>query len=117
MSYGTPPPPSGGPSGQQPPYGGQPAPTHGSATTALVLGILSLVICAPLGIPAFIIGRRAEREILASQGALSGEGLARAGWITGLIGMILLALSILALILVLVLASVSTDSSFNSSGI
>ncbi len=116
MSYGTPPPPTDGPYGQQPPYGGGPAPTHGSATTALVLGILSLVVCAPLGIPAYIIGRRAEREILASQGALSGEGLAKAGWITGLIGMILLTLGILLLILLVAVASVSPDSTFDSSG-
>jgi ABC-type Fe3+ transport system permease subunit len=116
LSYGTPPPPTDGPYGQQPPYGGGPAPTHGSATTALVLGILSLVVCAPLGIPAYIIGRRAEREIIASQGALSGEGLAKAGWITGLIGMILLVLGILLLILLVAGALVSSDSTFDSSG-
>lgn len=109
MSYGTPPPPPPeGPYGQQPPYGRQPAPTHGSATTALVLGILSLVVCAPLGIPAFIIGRRAEREVQASQGNLSGEGLAKAGWILGLIGMILTALGIL---LIIGLIAVGTTSS------
>lgn len=98
MSYGAPPPPEGPYGQQQPPYGGRPAPTHGSATTALVLGILSLVVCAPLGIPAFIIGRRAEREVQASGGNLAGEGLAKAGWILGLIGMILMALGLLLLI-------------------
>jgi Domain of unknown function (DUF4190) len=107
MSYGAPPPPEG-PYGQQPPYGGQPAPTHGSATTALVLGILSLVVCAPLGIPAFIVGRRAEREVQASGGSLAGEGLAKAGWILGLIAMILMALGLVLLIVLVALGTMSS---------
>jgi hypothetical protein len=94
LSYGTPP-PTDGPYGQQPPYGGQPAPTHGSAITALVLGILSFVVCGLLGIPAYIIGKRAEREVRASQGTLSGEGMAKAGWVLGLIAMILMVLLLL----------------------
>ena len=109
MSYGTPP-PTDGPYGQQPPYGGQPAPTHGSATTALVLGILSLVVCGPLGIPAFIIGRRAEREVKMSQGQLSGEGLAKAGWIMGLIAMILMVVAILLIILLVAIGAMSSSS-------
>ena len=115
MSYGTPP-PTDGPYGPQPPYGGQPAPTHGSATTALVLGILSLVICTPLGIPAYIIGRRAEREVLASQGTLSGAGLAKAGWILGLIAMILMVVFILLLVVLIAVGTMSSDSTFNSTG-
>jgi ABC-type Fe3+ transport system permease subunit len=109
MSYGTPP-PTDGPYGQQPPYGGGPAPTHGSATTALVLGILSLVVCGPLGIPAFIIGRRAEREVKMSQGRLAGEGLAKAGWIMGLIAMILMVIAVLLLILLLAFGALSSSS-------
>jgi Domain of unknown function (DUF4190) len=115
LSYGTPP-PTDGPYGPPPPYGGQPAPTHGSATTALVLGICSLVVCGPLGIPAYIVGKRAEREIRASHGALSGEGMAKAGWILGLIAMILMALGILLLIILVAIASTSSDSTFNISG-
>jgi ABC-type Fe3+ transport system permease subunit len=115
LSYGTPP-PTNGPYGQQPPYGGQPAPTHGSATTALVLGILSLVICSPLGIPAYIIGRRAEREVLASQGTLSGAGLAKAGWILGLIAMILMALAILLVVVLFAVGAMSSNGTFDSSG-
>ena len=92
MSYGSP------PAGDfQTPYG--PAPQqHGSAVTALVLGIASLAFCALLGPPAYIIGRRAEEEIRASGGTLSGEGLARAGWVCGLSGMILLGVFVLLFI-------------------
>jgi ABC-type Fe3+ transport system permease subunit len=108
LSYGTPP-PTDGPYGQQPPYG-PPAPTHGSATTALVLGILSLVVCGPLGIPAYIIGRRAEREVKMSQGQLAGEGLAKAGWIMGLIAMILMVVAVLLIILFVAIAALSSSS-------
>ena len=63
------------------------APTHGPATTSLVLGILSLAVAGFLtGIPAMVIGRRASREIDASGGRLGGRGNATAGFVTGLIG-------------------------------
>ena len=93
----------GQPYGQ--PYGGQPyqqPQNHGSATTALVLGICGLVLCQVVGIPAYVIGRRAEREIRASNGALTGEGLAKAGWIMGLIAIVLMVGGILLLLLLLV---------------
>jgi hypothetical protein len=80
------------------PYGGYPQPgyapfssppTHGKATTSLVLGIISLVMCGFLtGIPAMILGRQAKREIRESNGQLGGDGLATAGFVTGLIGTI-----------------------------
>ena len=108
MSYGAPPPSSGY---GQPPYGGMPQ-QHGAATTALVLGILSFVACGPFtGIPAYIIGKRAEREILASNGALTGDGMAKAGWILGLVSIILTVLAVLGVIVLLVLGvAVSTTS-------
>src|SRR5689334_11609335 len=87
--YGQVPPPPPPPPYQQPGYSqpgypqpgygapgyGQPVyyepPAHGSATTALVLGILGLVFCPlVLSIPAWIIGRKAMREIDASGGQL-----------------------------------------------
>jgi hypothetical protein len=84
-----------GPPAFQPLY--QP-PTSGKATTSLVLGIVSLVACGLLlGIPAMIVGRQAKREIRESGGRLSGDGLATAGIVTGLIGTLW---SILALVLV-----------------
>ncbi|CUR54055.1 conserved hypothetical protein [metagenome] len=116
MSYGTPPPgggyepPPGGPYGQQP-YGGPP-PQHPSATTALILGILSFVLCGPItGIPAYIIGKRAEREIAASNGTMSGDGMAKAGWILGLISMILFGLGLLAFVVFFVMAVAFSSTS------
>jgi len=106
MSYGPPPPGGYG----QPQYGGMPQ-QHGSATTALILGILSFVCCGLLGIPAYIIGKRAEREIEASNGALTGDGMAKAGWILGLIAIVLMVLGILVFILLLAGGLMSADTS------
>ena len=62
------------------------------AITSLVLGIAAFpAICCygvpaiALGITALILGRKALGTIRASGGTLSGEGLAQAGWITGLV--------------------------------
>lgn len=91
MSY-PPPPGSDGPTGPPPPppyqFSPQP-PAAGSskAVISLVLGILSLVMCGLfLGIPAMVLARQAKREIRESHGAVGGEGLATAGFVTGLLG-------------------------------
>lgn len=79
------------PPGQYPPPPPIPAvaPSSSKATTSLVLGVISVVMCGLfLGIPAMIIARQAKREIAESQGRLGGEGLATAGFVTGLIGTI-----------------------------
>ncbi len=107
--YGAPPPPppgyggpgyggpgSGGPGYGGPGYGGPPAggpPQNSSkAVAALVVGILSPILglcCAIIGlvgIVAVVLGRNAQKEILASNGRLTGEGMAKAGVILGYIG-------------------------------
>lgn len=91
---------------QQPPgygapgYGqGQPMGDHPKAQTAMILGILGLVCCQLLAIPAYIIGNNAVKEIDASGGQYGGRGMANAGKICGLIGIILLVVSIVFWIL------------------
>ncbi len=91
MSDFTPPPP--------PAYGAAPVPgavppNHPKAVLSLVLGIIGLLCCGPVGIAAFIIGRKTEKEIIASNGSLGGAGLAKAGWILGAIAIVLLILGI-----------------------
>lgn len=107
MSYEPPPdPPTYQPPMQPPMQPGQPmypvaAPNSGKATTSLVLGIISLVACGLLlGIPAMIVARQAKREIRESGGRIGGDGLATAGFVTGLIGTIW---SLLAFLLVVAL--------------
>ena len=64
-------------------------------TLILVLGILSLVICAPLGIFAWIMGNGDIREMAAGTMDPSGRDTTNAGRICGIIGTVLLALSVL----------------------
>jgi apolipoprotein N-acyltransferase len=76
-------------------YPGAMPPEHPRATTILTLGIVSLVVtfigifCCTLlgliGLVPLILGRKAEREILASNGALGGASTVRSGWIMGAI--------------------------------
>jgi hypothetical protein len=86
MSYPPPQVPYGQPYGQPVPPVPTP-PTSGKSTTSLVLGIVSLFFCGFLtGIPAIIVGISARKEIRRSNGALSGDGLALGGIITGILG-------------------------------
>ncbi len=90
MSY---PPQAGG--GYQPP----PQQNHPRATTALVLGILGVVICGILAPFAWRVGKQAMGEIDASGGQLGGRGQAQAGYILGIIGTVLLVFAVLGLLL------------------
>jgi hypothetical protein len=120
-AYGTPPPPGSASFGTPPPspaYGapayGAPPPspaTNSGATTSLILGIASLLMCGLItGIPAIFIGRKARKEIAESNGQQGGDGMALGGLITGIIGTIWSVLGILAFIGILILgASVDDD--------
>ena len=87
MSYDAPPPPP--PYGGQPQYGqpyGAPQGTNSKAIWSLVLGILGVLCCVPLGIGALILGRSAQTEI--AQTGQQGAGLAKAGWILGIVAIV-----------------------------
>jgi hypothetical protein len=98
-------------------------PDHPSATTAMVLGIISLagvVFC--LGVTlvlspvAWVVGAKAVREIDASPSRYSGRDRANSGKIMGIIGTVLLVLGVIAIILFVVLFAVSgSDSGPNPS--
>ena len=68
------------------------------ATLILVLGILSLVLCAPLGIAAWVMGNGDLKQIDAGTMDPSGRSTTNAGRICGIIGTILLGLGILSFI-------------------
>lgn len=62
-------------------------PNSSMALISLVTGILGLTILPLLGsIVALVTGSMAKKEINESRGALSGEGMAKAGVILGWIG-------------------------------
>jgi hypothetical protein len=94
----------------QPAYGGGGVPDHPSATTALVLGIVSLVgilMCGGLTLVlapfAWGLGSRALRAIDASPGQFGGRDKANAGRVMGIIGTVLLVLGIIAILGVIAL--------------
>lgn len=69
-------------------------PNHPQATTALVLGILGIVVCGVIAPFAWSMGGTAVREIDASGGQWGGRTEANAGRILGMVGTILLVLGL-----------------------
>ena len=60
-------------------------------TLILVLGILGIVFCFPLGIAAWVMGKRDLKEMDAGTMDPSGRGNTNAGRICGIIGTLLAA--------------------------
>jgi Domain of unknown function (DUF4190) len=128
MSYSNqppPPPPPGGYEGGGPggyPGAGAPASNNGKAVTALVVGIVSVILslscfCSPLGligIVSIVLGRSAQREIQGSGGTQSGDGMARAGFILGIIATAIGA--IFAVLWIIAIASGNSTWDFNKYG-
>lgn len=65
-------------------------------TLILVLGILGLLVCAPLGIAAWVMGNTDLGEIKGGLMDPEGRSLTEAGRICGIIATILFGLSLLA---------------------
>lgn len=70
----------------------------------LVLGILSLIVCAPLGIAAWIMGKGDMAKMDAGAMDPSGRGLTQAGTICGIIGTVLFGLQLVIGVLWVVFA-------------
>lgn len=66
---------------------------HSSATTVLVLGILSLVVCSVLGPFAWHQGNQELQRIQAGLVDPSSHGMVTAGRVCGIVGTVLLCLS------------------------
>jgi len=86
-----------------------PAPSPGSypeqsqAVTALVLGILSIVLCQVLGPFAWKIGHEELKAITEGRRPVTNQGLAQAGKVCGIVGTCLLGVVVLFFVLWLVL--------------
>lgn len=97
MSYSAPPPPPpGGGYGQPAPYGGGMAPqgNNQKALWSLILGIVGILCCGVFtGIPAMILSKSAEKEI--AQTGQQGAGMAKAGFILGIVSIALFVLAII----------------------
>jgi hypothetical protein len=79
-------------------------------TVILVLGILGLVICGPLGIAAWIMGNGDIKEMDAGTMDPSGRGTTQAGKICGMIATILMIIGVVIGILVVALGVVAGAS-------
>lgn len=97
MSYSDPPPPPPQYGAPVPPQGGGPQKTSGMAIASLVLGIVGLIMCGCflLSILAIVFGQLGKKDI--AESGKSGSGLAKAGFILGIVG---IALGVLYWILV-----------------
>jgi uncharacterized membrane protein YjgN (DUF898 family) len=81
-------------------------PESSQATTALVLGILGIVVCGILAPFAWSIGNTEIRAIDAGRRDPANRGTASAGRILGIIGTVLLILGVLALVAFILLVVV-----------
>ena len=103
------------------PFTSYAAPNHPKATTALVLGLISLVggfMCVlPVLVSPFawVTGSKARKEIRQSNGQLGGDGMATAGMVLGIIGTVLLALLVILLVIV-VIVLINDPSAFDDNG-
>jgi hypothetical protein len=100
--YGAPPPADGGMGGPV---------DHPKGMTILILGILGIVCCSPLGIAAFIMGNNALKEIDAQPGRYGNRQIVQIGRILGIVAMVLLVLSLLWILFFGGLAALSGSSS------
>ena len=100
-----PPPPGYGAGGYQQPPPSQD--TSGKAIASLVLGIAGFLCCPIIcSTIAIVLGKQAQSEI-ALNPTLGGEGLAKAGFILGIVG---LALGVLGLVFYIILIIGSASS-------
>ena len=91
-----------------PAFLGQSAPASGKAIASMVLGIVSIVMCMFYGIPAIICGvlaiifnRLAQTQIRQGTVSPGSIGMAKAGLITGIIGLALGLIFILIIVFAL----------------
>lgn len=77
-------------------------PEASQATTALVLGIIGIVLCQFLGPVAWVMGNNEMEAIDAGRRAPENRGTANAAKILGIISTVLLALGIVLVVLAIV---------------
>ena len=85
-------------------------PKDSQATTILVLGILSLVLCQVLGPFAWVMGNKELAGIDAGRRAPQNRGTAQAGRILGIISTVLMIIGVAILLFFLVVLTVTSVS-------
>lgn len=92
-----PPPDTAGRAAPTASFAGSPS---GQATTALVFGILGLICCPVFGIAAIVLGQQEVSRIDQGMSAIEGRGLAQAGYILGIVSLVVWVLGVLPLIMI-----------------
>ena len=77
-------------------------------TLILVLGILGLLFCQVLGIPAWIMGNNDLKEMNAGTMDPSGRSVTNAGMICGIIATVLLILGAVVMIILVAIGAAGT---------
>lgn len=98
------------------PTEGQPSQTGSTrAVVVLILGILSLVCAGFLtGIPAIIVGNMELKAIKNGEAPKEGEGVAKVGFILGIVGTVLTCLAMLGIFLLALLGvTLGTSGTIN----
>ena len=108
MSYSDAPPPPP-PQYGAPPPGAVPAGNNSKALWSLITGILGLLCCGLLGIVAIILSRSAQTEI--ARTGQGGQGMAKAGFILGIIAVVLMILQII----LFATGAIDLDTTFETS--
>ena len=80
------------------------------ATTVLVLGILSLVVCQILGPIAWVMGNNELAGIDAGRRPSQNRGTAQAGRILGIISTVLMIIGVVFLFIFLIIGLVASTS-------
>ena len=91
----------------------QPTPNASGAVASRVLCILGIIVCPICGPIAWSLGHRAEREVDASGGMLSGRGLATAGKVLGIVGTVWLAVIVLFVVVGILILGIALDGAFD----
>ncbi len=86
------------------------------ATLILVLGVLSLIVCQPLGIFAWVMGNGDLKEIAAGTMDPSGKDMTNIGRILGIIACVLLILGLIVVVGIMILGGVGAAVSASSAG-
>ena len=85
-------------------------PDHPDATTVLILGIVGMAVCQVVAPFAWVKGGRVKREIDASGGQIGGRSQVMIGYVLGIVGTSLLALSVLGFLAYLVVVVVAVSA-------
>lgn len=73
-------------------------PTNGKARASLVCSLVGLLCCGPFLFAGLVLGTDAQNQIRKSNGTQGGEGLAKAGVMIGLIGLMIWGFGLLIML-------------------